>query len=197
MAKIKLDIKNLPVYVKALIVILPSVLISLLVVIFLILPRQKEIKALDAKIDEQNNQIAVSQAKGARLDLLIKENERLLSRLKELGEQLPEEKEISSLLKQISDLSIASGLEMKSWKPGQKTTHSSGIVYEIPFTVAVSGTYHNLGNFLSSLTRLNRIVNINTIQIGAPQTVKGSFALPINITASTFSAVSETEGGKK
>jgi type IV pilus assembly protein PilO len=192
-----IDMKRLPPYAKIMISLLPAVILSLVVIILVVIPKQKEIKVLDKKIDDQNNQIASSQAKAAKLDILIRENERLLNRLNELKEQLPEEKEISSLLKQVSDLCIASGLEMKSWRPGAKKTHPSGIVYEIPVSVVVSGTYHDFGNFLSSLTRLNRIVNVTNIQVGNPQLIKGSSVLQISFTASTFSAVPEAEIGKK
>jgi len=157
------------------------------------MPKQKKIKELDAKIDTQNNEIAASQAKAAKLEILKQENERLIKRINELKEQLPEEKEISSLLKQVSDLGIASGLSIKSWKPGQKTTHSSGIVYEIPVSVDVEGTYHNLGYFLSSLTKLNRIVNISDMKLGGPKLVKAENLLSASFKASTFSAVPEGE----
>ncbi len=197
MAPIKLDMKNLPRYAKIIVAVLPSFILALIVVIFFIMPKQKEIKVLNTKIDDQLNQIATSQLKGARLDVLIKENEQLLNRLNELKEQLPEEKEISNLLKQVSDICTDSGLEMKSWKPGQKVKHPSGIVYEIPVSVAVTGTYHDFGRFLGNLTKLNRIVNVKDIQIGGPQTMKGSNVLSISFTASTFSAVPEDASGKK
>jgi len=192
----KIDIKTLPPAAKGLISILPAVVVLLVVVISIVMPKQKEIKTLDAKIDEQNNKIAVSQAKAARLDVLVKENEKLIKRLGELKEYLPEEKEISSLLKEVSDRALDSGLVMQSWKPGQKTVHSSGIVYEIPVSVSVSGTYHDLGSFLSGLTKLNRIVNIGNIQVSNPRNMKGRAVLAISFTASTFSAIPEAELGK-
>jgi type IV pilus assembly protein PilO len=197
MAPLKFDTKNLPPYAKVIIAVLPSVIVALIVVVLFIMPKQKEIQALNGKIDDQNNQIAASQAKGARLDVLIKENEQLLQRLNELKEQLPEEKEISNLLKQVSDICIDSGLDMKSWRPGHKVKHPSGIVYETPVSVAVIGTYHDFGKFLSNLTKLNRIVNVKNIQIGSPQVVRGSDVLQISFTASTFTAIPEGETGKK
>lgn len=191
----KLDIKNFPPYAKAIIAILPAVIILVAGLILFVSPKQKEIKALNAKIDDQNNKIATDQAKAARLESLKQENERLLSRLNELKEQLPEEKEVSSLLKQISDLSIAAGLDVKSWKPGTKKMHSSGIVSEIPVAVVVSGTYHDLAGFLSSLTKLNRIVNITNIKIDTPKFEKSRAVLQISFAATTFSSVSEAEKG--
>lgn len=193
---INLNIKNLPPYAKAIISVLPAVILSVVVLIVVIMPKQKEIKALDAKIDTQNNEIAASQSKVAKLDILKQENERLIARINELKEQLPEEKEISSLLKQVSDLGIAAGLNIKSWKPAQKAAHSSGIVYEIPVSVDVEGTYHNLGYFLSSLTRLNRIVNISDMKIESPKETKGENLLSVSFKASTFSAIPEGEEAK-
>jgi type IV pilus assembly protein PilO len=196
MPPLKLDMKNLPPYAKGIITVVPAIIVALGVFIFLIMPKQKEMQALDRKIDDQNNQIAASQAKGARLNVLIKENEELLKRLDELKKQLPEENEISNLLKQVSDICKDSGLDMKSWRPGQRVKHPSGIVYEIPVSVSVAGTYHDFGKFLSNLTKLNRIVNVKNIQIGNPHMVQGSDMLDISFTASTFSAIPEGDAGK-
>ena len=193
---LKLDIKTLPTYAKAIIAVLPSIIIIVLVLFLWINPKMKQIKVLDSKIDKQNNEIASSQAKAAKLEMLKMENERLVIRINELKEQLPEEKEISTLLKQVSDLGIAAGLEIKSWKPSPKVTHPSGIVYEIPVSVNVEGTYHNLGYFLSSLTRLNRIVNIMDMKLGSPKRERNESTLQVSFKASTFSAIPESEAAK-
>lgn len=194
--KISINIKNLPLYVKTIISISPAVIIAIIVVIFLILPENKEIKALENKISTQENEIAKSQSKAGKLPELTSENEKLRKRLNELKEQLPEEKEVSSLLKQVSDLCIKSGFHISLWKPEQKKTHPSGIVYEIPVKVELSGSYHNLGYFFSSLTKLNRIVNISDIKLGDPKPEKENAIVKISFTATTFSAVPEEEIGK-
>jgi type IV pilus assembly protein PilO len=193
---LKLDIKTMPLYAKAIIALLPSIIIVALVLFLVINPKLKQIKVLEAKIDKQNNEIAASQAKAAKLEMLKIENERLVARINELKEQLPEEKEISSLLKHVSDMGISAGLEIKSWKPSLKVTHPSGIVYEIPVSVSVEGTYHNLGYFLSSLTRLNRIVNITDMKLGSPKRERNESILQVSFKASTFSAIPESETAK-
>ncbi len=190
---IKISIKTLPGYIKAIIVILPSLVIAFVVTLIAIIPKNKEIKVLDSKIQIQENEIAKSQAKAEKLTELITKNQRLRKRLNELKEQLPEEKEVSNLLKQVSDLGIASGLRILLWKPEQKRTHASGIVYEIPVKVELSGSYHNLGYFYSSLTRLSRIVNISDIKLTDPKQVKDSAVLKATFTATTFSAIPEEE----
>lgn len=191
--KLKIDIKALPPAARIVLTILPSVIITAIVVIFLILPKDKEIRRLNAEITKQENEIAKDQAKAAKLDILKKENERLQRRLDELKLQLPEEREVSGLLRQVSDLGIKSGLKIILWKPEQKKDHPSGIIYEIPVNVELSGSYHNLGVFFSSLTKLNRIVNIGDIKLTDPKPQKNEAILKITFKAITFSSIPEKE----
>lgn len=191
--KLKIDIKTLPPAARIILTILPSVVIAIVVIIFFILPKDKEIKRLNAEITKQENEIAKDQAKAAKLDILKKENERLRARLDELKLQLPEEKEVSGLLRQVSDLGIKSGLKIILWKPEQKKDHPSGIIYEIPVNVELSGSYHNLGVFFSSLTKLNRIVNIGDIKLTDPKPQRNEAILKITFKATTFSSIPEKE----
>jgi type IV pilus assembly protein PilO len=195
--KVNINFKNLPPYIKVILASLPSALIIVLVVFLLLAPKNKEIKALETKISAQENEIAKNQAKVAKLPELTLENEKLRARLNELKQQLPEEKEVSTLLKQVSDLCIRSGLKISLWKPEQRKTHSSGIVYEIPVKVELSGSYHSLGYFFSSLTALNRIVNISDIRLSDPKQDRANAVMKISFTATTFSAIPEEEIDKK
>jgi type IV pilus assembly protein PilO len=175
----------------------PALLIVIGVVFLFILPKHKEITALEIKIAAQENEIAKNQAKAAKLPQLKLENEKLIKRLEDLKQQLPEEKEITSLLKQVSDLCIRAGLKVSLWKPEAKRTHASGIVYEIPVKVELGGSYHSLGSFFSSLTKLNRIVNITDFKLTDPKPDKGIAVIKITFTATTFSSVPEEELAKK
>ena len=128
-------------------------------------PKSQQIDGLIATIQKQQNDINVKKAKAARLEELKKENEWLKARLKELTEQLPEESEVSGLLRQISDLGKSADLEILSWVPGRKRTNPSGLYEEIPVDVALNGTYHNLGAFFSKISLMTRIVNITGIRM--------------------------------
>jgi type IV pilus assembly protein PilO len=189
----KIDLKALPKYVKTIISFLPALIIVLVVTFVILLPKNKEIKALENKILLQENEIAKSRTKAEKLPELLAENERLRRRLEELKLQLPEEKEVSTLLKQVSDLGTRSGLYITLWKPEQKKTHSSGIVYEIPVKVELTGSYHSLGYFFSNLTKLSRIVNISDIKLSDPKPEKDVASLKVSFTATTFSSIPEGE----
>ena len=169
-----------------------AVLVVLVPFVFLsILPKHKQIGALKQQISAQEKDIAKKQSMAAQLDELKAKNAELKAKLKELEEQLPEEKEISSLLRQVSDLGLESGLQILQWRPAQRRKHASGVVFEIPVTVSMKGSYHKLGTFFAKLTRLNRIVNISNIQLGSPKLVEKEAELSIGFSAVTFTAVSE------
>jgi type IV pilus assembly protein PilO len=189
----KLSMQNIPVWAKVIIAVLPAIIISALLIFLIIMPKKEEIEALDKKIGEQQKKIAEAESKAAKLADLMRENKILLARINELKKLLPEEKEITDLLKQVSDLGISAGLEIKSWKPRARTMHSSGIVYEIPVGVNVTGSYHDLGMFLGSLTRLARIVNVKNMALQNPKVVKGVASLNVTFVAATFTAVPEDQ----
>ena len=185
----KIDIRNLPKPVRIAIAIVPSVILVVLVVYLVILPKKDQIEVLKKEITKQEQDISKSQSMVQRLDQLKAENERIRAELKALEQYLPEEKEISSLLKQIEGLGREAQLEILAWNPASKRRHSSGIVYEVPVSISLTGSYHSLGRFFSSLTQLDRIVNVNNINLASP-TLKGNEAvLSISFSAVTFTAI--------
>ena len=88
-------------------------------------------------------------------------------------------------------MAVNADIDILTWRPEAKKAHPSGIVEEIPFSLTLAGTYHNLGSFFSNLTRLNRIVNVSDIQLGDPKVRKEEATLNITVKAITFSAVKE------
>lgn len=197
---LKIDLKKLPKAARIAVAVVPSVIIIVLVVMLVVMPKQKDISKLKKEIDGQTNEIAKSRLMAEKLDVLKVENEKLKKKLDALKEKLPEEKEVSSLLKQISDEAAKATVDILTWKPEAKRPHQSKIVEEIPFAITMSGTYHNLGAFFGNLTRLNRIVNLSDIKLGDPKPAKaGEATLNISFKASTFTAVKDEDKkeGKK
>ena len=197
MAKIKLDLNKIPPAVRIILAVVPAIIIIIVALFVFILPKQKEIKEVEMKISSQESEIAKSQSKAEKLPELIAINEDLQKKLNELKKQLPDEKEVTSLLKQVSDFAINSGLRVDLWKPGNKNTHASGIVYEIPVKVELTGSYHHLGHFFSNITKLTRIVNISDLRLSEQEMLGHEALLKITFTATTFSAVPEEEIGKQ
>ncbi len=191
-------LKNLHPALLWFLVFIPSILIVVIFYFTVYTPKTEAIESLSKQIKKQKKEIAKKERMIVRLPILKREFEEIKERYEEMKLQLPEEKEISDLLKQVSDLGIESGLKVLFWQPQNRKVHESGLVYEIPVKVNMSGIYHNLGIFYGKLTELNRIVNIVNINLQNPK-LKGTKAqLNISFSAVTFSAIpeSEIEGGK-
>jgi len=180
---VKLDLGKIPKWAQILIIVVVVGAVGAAYFFLQYEPKSQQIAGLIATIQTQQNDISVKKAKAARLEELKKENEWLKARLKELTEQLPEESEVSGLLRQISDLGKSADLEILSWVPGRKRTNQSGLYEEIPVDVALNGTYHNLGKFFSKISSMTRVVNITGIRM------TGKEKLGVGFTATAFTRV--------
>ncbi len=190
--KLKINLNAIPRPVRIGIIFgIPSLLAIIFFFIFLN-PQLKKIKSLEDAINKQRVEIADKRAKAERLDILIAENESLKKRLNELLEQLPEEKEVSSLLREVSQFGLSSGLEIVLWKPAEKKIHPSNIVYEIPVTIEASGSFNTFGSFLNRVAFMKRIVNIPDMKLSFSKQ-KEEALLKIAFHAVTFSAIPEEE----
>lgn len=188
-------IKNLPRHLQIILAALPAVILIVLFIFLIFMPKNKELAKLRVKIAKLDNEITSSEAKIRRLDALIAENALLKEKLERMKEQLPEEREVSVLLKQLSELGLSSGLEILLWKPSARKTEPAGLYVEIPVLVEVLAEYHKLGDFFSHISRLPRLVNISDINLKTRD--KGEKEAPgiINakFTARTFAAASPAE----
>lgn len=183
-------LKTLPQNAQIAIAVVPSVLIVLLFVFLIFIPRSEEIGALEIKVSQLDKEIVSSENKIKRLDSLIVENKLLKEKLARLKDKLPEEKEVSVLLKQISEQGLRSGLDILLWKPEARRNDPQGLYVEIPVKVNVMAEYHKLGDFLSHISRLPRLVNISNLhlRVKAGEQGKGGGYISTDFTASTFAS---------
>ncbi len=190
-------IKTLPNVYQGLIAAVPSIILIALFIFLVFMPKNDKLKALNIKLTKLDKDIVQSEAKIMRLDDLIAENKILQAKLAKLKEQLPEEKEVSVLLKQISELGLTSGLEIRLWKPQNKKTEPSGLYVEIPVKVEVLAEYHKLGDFYSHISRLPRLVNISDIKLitdtKSSKGKVGSGLISASFTARTFASASQQD----
>jgi type IV pilus assembly protein PilO len=189
--ELKIDLNKVPKPARIAIAVVPAVLLIVVMVFVMIMPKNKDIDNLKKEIVEQEKQITKTQSMAGKLDDLKAENDKLKKMLKDLQENLPEEHEISALLKQVTDLALEAGLKILSWNPAQKRSHPSGIVYEVPVGISMTGSYHRLGRFFSSLTTLDRIINISNINLSRSGRIGKEVILGVSFSAVTFTAVAE------
>ncbi len=128
-----------------------------------------KIAALQADIGKLDADIQATNIKVKHLDELIAANAQLEVELVKKKEKLPQEEEASSLLKQVTDLGVKLGLDIKLWKPGTSMLHTSKLYVRQPVSVEVVGGYHTVGLFFDRINKMPRIMSVNDLKFGSPK----------------------------
>ncbi len=104
-----------------------------------------------------------------------------------LLKQLPNKAEMEALLIDINQAGLGRGLQFELFKPGTETTRD--FYAELPITLKVTGTYHDLGAFSADVAKLSRIVSLTNVAV-VPD--KGS-QLKMDAVAMTYRYLDEEE----
>ena len=136
-------------------------------------PKSAEIVALQGTIGTLDSEIQTLTIKVKHLDEIIAANKQLEIELAKKKERLPPEEEAVMLLKQVSDLGIRLGLDIKLWKPSPKSEDPSKLFVRMPVNVEVSGGYHTAALFFDRINAMPRIVTVSGLKMGAPKFEKG------------------------
>jgi type IV pilus assembly protein PilO len=136
-------------------------------------PKSTEIAGLQGAIGALDGEIQTLTIKVKHLDELIAASKQLEIELAKKKERLPPEEEAVMLLKQVSDLGVRLGLDIKLWKPSARTEDPSKLFVRMPVNVEVSGGYHTAALFFDRINALPRIVTVSGLKMGAPKFEKG------------------------
>lgn len=104
--------------------------------------------------------------------------------------QLPDRTEVPSLLVDISQTGLASGLEEELFQPSGEQKRE--FYAELPIKIRLRGDFHELANFVSGVAALPRIVTLHDIEISRPkQQDDRANALILDLTAKTYRYLDE------
>jgi type IV pilus assembly protein PilO len=154
--------------------------ISILVAIFIIpaslfyflgfKPQAEKIVVLQKNVDVASEELKKARKIASELPKFKKEFEALL----------PKSQEIPNLLRSISDLGRNAGLDFVRFVPGVETPKD--FYAEIPIDISIIGSYHNLGSFLDKVSKLDRIVTVNNINVDKSSAAKDETELLLSST---------------
>lgn len=106
--------------------------------------------------------------------------------------QLPGKTEVPNLLVDISQTGLASGLEEKLFQPLGEVQRE--FYAELPIKIRLTGSYHELGNFVSGIAALPRIVTLHDVSM-RPSDPEVPDALVLDVTAKTYRYLEEEAEG--
>jgi len=104
--------------------------------------------------------------------------------------QLPGETEIPSLIVDISQTGLASGLQEKLFQPQAEIPKD--FYAEKPIKIQLSGGYHEMAKFVSGVAALPRIVTLHNINI-TPEEQGVYDSLSLEVTAQTYRYIEEAD----
>lgn len=135
----------------------------------------------------------VKQKKAANLEALKEQLAEMKQSFGDMIRQLPDKTEVAGLIVDISQTGLAAGLEFKLFKPGKEKP--AEFYSELPISITVVGDYHQLGEFVSGIAALPRIVTTHDISIQKSDKDGTGAALIMKATAKTYRALDEEEEG--
>ena len=179
------DIKNIgsaPPVVKIILIILICIAVAAAGYFIDTTAQLKKLDQVERKETELKNVFDEKQAKAANLDAYKQQLDEMKQSFGALLRQLPNKTEIETLLTDISQTGISSGLEIQRFKP--KGLDPKDFYAEYPIELKVIGRYHEFAQFVSGVAALPRIVTLRdiTIQPEKDQGVK----LTMELTAVTY-----------
>ena len=166
---------------------------------YLVLPQFDTLKSVRAEETTLRQTFDREQAKAANRGAYVEQLEEMKKTFNVMLRQLPNKTDIESLLVDLSQTSVASGLEVKFFKPENEVPRE--FYAEYPIKISVAGQYHQFGQFVSGLAALPRIVTLDGITIsgapagsgGARRGGRASEQLRMSLTATTYRYIDEKE----
>jgi len=135
------------------------------------IPRQDELKVARGELSKLTKELNESRAITRDLQKFKEQVEKLNEELKNALTQLPNEKEIPEILKNISSLGKESNLEFTLFRP--KPEEPQQFYAKVPIELVALGSYHNIGIFFDKVSKLPRIINVVDFNMTRAKDIKG------------------------
>lgn len=157
---------------------------------FVIKQKMPVLEAAQAQEQQLRGAFELKQRKAANFDAYKAQLAEIEESFGAMLRQLPGKTEVPSLLVDISQTGLAAGLEEELFRPQGERVRE--FYAELPITIRLSGTYHELARFVSDVAALPRIVTIHDVSLKKQKDGAGG-DLVMDLTAKTYRYLEEGE----
>ncbi len=175
---------KLPLYQRLLALGVLVVLIMGAFVWFLWLPEYEKLEGMDQEIVRLEAEFIQKKRIADNLPKFKAEFAKMELLLEEALTQLPNKKEIPTLLTNLATLAKDNGLEVVTFTP--KGEINKGFYAEVPASLNLVGSYHQIAEFAQAVGNLSRIVNLSNLDLSAPKIAGSTAVLKIKCKVTTF-----------
>jgi len=143
---------------------------------------QAQLTDVQAEEEQLKKEFEKKAFQAANLDAYRRQMAEMKESFGALISQLPSDTEVPGLLEDITNKGLLNGLEITSIDLQKE--QSKEFYIELPIKIVATGSYHDLGAFISAMAGLPRIVTLHDFVISA--TAPDSNRLNMRITAKTY-----------
>jgi type IV pilus assembly protein PilO len=102
----------------------------------------------------------------------------------ELNKALPAETEAAGFLSALQQAANVSGVELKTWSPQEEKVES--FYGKFPMRLEMTGRFHQIAKFAYEVGRVERIINVENIEMGEPKVEGDEVVVKAKCLATTF-----------
>jgi type IV pilus assembly protein PilO len=157
-------------------------------------PKQAEFTQLRTKLEGVETQVTDTRKISSNLPKFKRDFEELNRELETALTELPNQKEIPSLLTSITSVGKTAGLDFLMFRP--KAEEPKEFYASVPVDITVAGTFYGVANFFIAVGELPRIVNITNVNFAEIRDSGGRTAVKVNCLATTFRFLEKKENKK-
>ena len=180
-----------PLSVRAGAVAVAFIVLSLIGIYMFVWNGQRpELQRREAEEQQLRTEFRDKHAKAVNLEVYKQQLKDIERSFGALLRQLPGKTEVPSLLVDISQTGLAAGLQEKLFQPEPEV--KKDFYAELPIKIKLTGSYHQLGEFVSGIAALPRIVTLHDIDI-KPDNKDAYDQLSLELTAKTYRYLDEEE----
>jgi type IV pilus assembly protein PilO len=151
------------------------------------LAKQKEVELREVFLNKKKQAINLDAYKQQMIDI-----EKTFGALLR---QLPDKSKMDGLLTDINQAGLERGLDFELFKPGQESIRD--FYAEMPISLKITGTYHDLGAFATDISRLSRIVTLEDLAISTASKDGKEARLVMDAVAKTYRYLDSNEAASK
>lgn len=179
------------------IILIGSIVIWYLLNTLFLDPVREDLITVNKEVESLENQINTERRIAANLDRYREEVESYKA-VQELAQrQLPQKREIAALLTSVQTIARDIGLDVRSFTIEEDRYQDE--FAEIPVSVEMQGTFHQVVSFFDEVSRLSRVVSVAGLKLTDPRgyAEAGSVGLSVQFTLTAYRQLEDSERASK
>lgn len=173
---------------KVLFGIISAALVGVLYFVFFYAELDSQIASAKQRYSALNNELAKAQESKDAYQKDLDEKTRRETLSAQQKKILPDDPEMPAFLQALQNTATISGVELTSWTPADEIPQE--FFARVPMKLTLKGKFHQIAKFVYSVGQLDRIINIENINLKEPKSAEGDDVLiEVECLATAFRAV--------